>query len=212
MSRILGVGVGVVVVGALAFAAPAFAQGFYVSGNVGVNWQKDHDFDGPGGVDVDVESDPGYVLSVAVGHDYGALTSNINLRAEAELSYRNNEVDSVDVAGGSGGSDGEASATALMFNGFLDFKTNSRITPFVGLGVGVARVEFDDYSQGSTNVLDDEDTVFAWQAAVGAAYEVTNSFDVTAEYRYFNTTDADVDGEDVEYLTHSVMIGGRYRF
>lgn len=82
-----------------------------------------------------------------------------------------------------------------MANAYADLGTWWCVTPFVGFGVGAARITtagFTDtgaipgggpalyYAQGATA------TNFAWAAHAGLAYKVTNNFTVELAYRYMN--------------------------
>ena len=198
-------------------ATPSVAadqNGLYARITAGWNISQDQDFSTLGG-NIDTALDSGYALSAALGHDYG------HIRGEIELSYRENEVDSHKLSGATvANSTGETSALALMANGYYDFDTQTKITPYVGAGLGFARVDVKDYAGGGNNdVADGDETVFAYQVIAGLEYPVTARTSVTGEYRYFATTDVDIDtnlggaqGSDVNYDNHSILLGVKHNF
>lgn len=204
-------------------AAADDVRGFYTGLNAGVNFQSDSDFEIGGGVGVDNEYDAGFAISGVAGYDYGQAFGFAGVRGELELAYRENEIDvhTVDALGGDQpGSEGESSSLALMANGYLDFNEIGRFTPYVGAGIGFAQVSFEDYGiQAAPDVLDDEDTGFAWQLMVGTSVDVSETTALVLDYRFLR---ADVDltssaatgsvDSDVDYQTQTLSVGVRYKF
>lgn len=193
--------------------------GFYLGASGGLNFLSDSEIDTGLGT-VDNEYDGGFVLSGQAGYDSGRIWQYGSLRGELELSYRENEIDQ-HVLGGNGlpGSTGTASTTALMANLFHDFETGTPLTPYVGGGIGYAWNELDNYGVTGLDVLDDDDSGFAWQLGAGLGFAVSEQATVSLDYRYFSTS-ADVEttaaagsvGSDVDLDSHTVMLGLRYRF
>ena len=133
---------------------------------------------------------------------------------ELEVAYRTNDIDSITSGGARlAGATGEMNSLAFMVNGFYDINTGTAFTPYVGLGVGYARVSADGISAtglGFTN--GDDDNKFAYQAIAGVAYQLTPEVALTADYRYFATQDPSFRlssgaSVDAEYKTHNVMVG-----
>ncbi len=202
----------------------AHAQ-WYASGNAGVSILRDYDFTDTftaGSITGEVESDNGAGFSAAVGHDWGGL------RVEGEFSYRENDLDSVridtlTVAGvvftglGTFDFEGDTTSYGFMVNGWYDFDTGSDWVPFVGLGLGVAKVKLDITSVAGVAVTYDEsDTVLAYQVGAGLGYRVTPMMTVNLSYRYFATKDPEfddgVDKIETEYASHNIMVGLIARF
>jgi outer membrane protein OmpA-like peptidoglycan-associated protein len=192
--------------GTAAYAeGPAKHKGLYVSGAVGANWANDSETSG--GLSGDVDFDMDLVGAVAVGYGFGN-----GLRLEGELSHRRSDVDGITGATAVG----KFGVTGYMANLLYDFNVSRSFTPYVGLGAGLATVHADDLNSGGVNV-DDEDNVFAWQAIVGFAIPLSEQLDLTADYRYFDAGDVDLQTDggasvNSEYAAHSAMIGLRYRF
>ena len=100
-----------------------------------------------------------------------------------------------------------------MANAYYDFKNESRYTPFVGGGLGVANVEYDiDKIDGDKINEKDDDNVMAYQIILGGSFAATERLNIDLQYRYFATKDPDLFGADLEYQSHNVMLGLRYNF
>lgn len=181
----------------------------YVSGNVAWVELNDADvkFTEYGETPAKFTFDNGYGVFVALGH-----TFENGFRSEVELGYRENDADKFEWKGiyadlfEDENLSGDFSALSLMANSFYDIKTGSAFTPFVGIGLGFARLDADG----------EKDTVFAYQGSLGISYALTSSTSLDLQYRYFATQDPEfkVDGEKIEseYSTHNMMLGLRYSF
>ncbi len=227
LNRFLAITSVVVLVGGagLAFVPSAKAQ-WYVSVNAGGTKLSDADITDTaaiGSVTGEEGFDPGFAGSGAVGYSWGAL------RLEGEISYRKNDlddlqVDSITLGGttfsgvlGTFALEGDTTALGFMANGWYDFDTGTRWVPFLGAGLGVARLNIDIKSvAGISTIYDESDTVLAYQAGVGLGYNVTPKTTVSLSYRFFGTADPEFDDGfdkiDAEYMSHNVMVGLLYRF
>ncbi|HYJ30184.1 MAG TPA: OmpA family protein [Allosphingosinicella sp.] len=202
-------------------ATPAAARdgAIYIGGEFGVMSVDDMDID-IGAVDnaVTVNHDHGYDGGIFVGYDFGAF------RLEAEAAYRNADLDSYDTTirlplegavfptqrEGSGSS----SALSFMVNGMLDFGDDDGISASVGGGVGMARVQANEYRNfaNATPFLDGSDWTMAWQLLAGVRQAISDNVDVTVRYRFFNTRTAELiafnGGETgMRFRSHSLMGG-----
>lgn len=166
--------------------------------------------------------DDGYGLGVAYGKRFGTQGMT-RWRVEGELSYRNNDIDTHSLNGGAAlpGSDGELSSTALMANAVVEFGDPSSVMPYLGGGIGLAQVNANDFGVTPIpNVLDDDDTVLAYQLIAGLGWELSPGMELFAEYRWFATEDADVTtsaatgsvATSIEYQTNNVLLGARWTF
>lgn len=202
---------------ALAPAAQA-ADGFYVGATGGVSFLQDADNEG-GGLSIESEFDTGFDVTGAVGYRFMD-----DFRVEGEIGYRRNNADSLTIALPAGlgississSADGDVSALSFMANGYYDVNTGTPWMPYVGAGLGVATINADVKTQG-VQIVDDDDTVFAYQIGAGIGYAFTESITATAGYRFFGTSDPEfkaTDGTsfDSEYSTHAVEIGFRVQF
>jgi OOP family OmpA-OmpF porin len=165
---------------ALAFmttSAQAQNTGLYVSGNIGLSRQPDFNgantfFGAP--IGLNARFDEGYKARGAVGYDFGAF------RLEGEISYRYNDGDGLGSLTTIAVSPvlSEISSISYMANVYYDYHSvNSSWVPYLGVGVGTSTVDFNfaipASGAGSARIVDDEDTVLAYQIMVGVGYEIT---------------------------------------
>jgi opacity protein-like surface antigen len=200
--------------------APVYTGGWYFSAFGGANWLDKTSFDI--GVPVRNSYDTGYVVGGAVGYDFGQAMGPMGMRIEGEVSYRNNSVKSHVVDGVRvSGSDafGETSALAGMANILFDLNTGMPFSIYGGGGIGAANVEFDGHGvTGNGVVMDDDQTVFAWQAIAGMGYEITPNMVLDLQYRYFNASSVSLTDESglfsssTDYKSHAVLGGIRFKF
>ena len=188
-------------------AARAQEDGFYVGGAAGLSVLNDITLQGTG-IDDTVEFDDGLSGIAALGYGFGG-----GLRTELELGYRENDADSVSGTD-AGAVSGDVTALSAMANVAFDFNFG-RVTPYVGAGIGLANIDADT-TLGAT-VIDDDDTVFAYQGLAGVAFGVTERVKLTLDYRFLNTEEFDVTTNggtsvDGNYRDHSVMVGLRFSF
>ena len=206
---------------------PAYTGGWYFSAFGGANWLNDTSFSITGAM-VDNEYDTGFVAGGAIGYDFGQAMGPLGLRLEAEVSYRSNDVDShtVTVIGAGPGTfpSGVGSTTALagMGNVLFDLNTGSPFTVYGGGGLGVANIDFDGHATGpdAASVMNDDDTVFAWQLIAGTGYEISPNMVLDVQYRYFNAGDVSLTStaaggsvsSSTDYESHAVVGGIRFKF
>jgi opacity protein-like surface antigen len=110
---------------------------------------------------------------------------------------------------------------ALLVNGFYDFRMVSpTFVPYLGLGLGGARITAKGGEPTTGAFVDDSTMVFAYQLAAGLGYVVSKEITVDLGYKYFATAKPDFDftasfgGGKVkaEYASHNVFLGLRYNF
>lgn len=118
----------------------------------------------------------GLAWSAAIGFQYA--------RTRTELEYRRFEAtaDEVALTGGAVPSTaidaGDVTAQAIMSNVYFDLVNSSRLTPYIGVGVGGARVE---------NELGERDAAFAYQGRAGVDLALSKALSLGVEYSYFRT-------------------------
>lgn len=147
------------------------------------------------------------------------------LRAELEYSYRS-EVDyNPDPTFIGAGVPTRLSSTlnsqAVFANLYYDFATGTRLTPYVGGGLGVAWNHTDatgtviatgasqDYKKTTSN--------FAWNLGAGATYDLTGPWKLGAGYRYVNLGkvvwgDSGTQLTSKDITSHDLYLGLRYQF
>ncbi|HXE95817.1 MAG TPA: outer membrane beta-barrel protein [Dongiaceae bacterium] len=205
--------------------AATVRPGGYMSGFVGINVNQDAsvastDFVTNRDFNDQVEFDPNINIGGTAGYNFGIV------RLEGELSYKHAEIGSVtsqsngfrfrNVNGGIG-------ALAMMFNGFLDLHNDSRLTPYLGGGIGFASLHLSDTtgfnSNGERIVLYGaaDDTVFAYQAGTGVEIALDRRYSLDIGYRYFATGRGNFDSDlpittSLKFRSHNAALGFRYRF
>ena len=191
-------------------AVPAFAAGPYVGGQAGAVFLSDSSVSAPG-ESADIKFDTGYGVGVFGGYDYGTW------RLEGEFTWRKNDNKEVSSAFGTDSIGGDTSSMALMLNGYYDFRMVSpTFVPYLGVGVGGARVatKVDDPVDGT--VIDDNDMVFAYQLAAGVGFVMNRQVTIDLGYKYFATSDPEfatnTGKREAEYKSHNLFLGVRYNF
>ncbi len=190
----------------MALAGPALAQGdfydqdsgFYGGAEGGLAF-FDVRIDGE-----DLDLNTGFAVSGMVGYEM-----NGPFRFEIEGGYNQADIDETTVTlNGVGplGIDGTVSNYTLMGNAYFDLETGTALEPHIGVGAGGARVEID------SNVLDEDDIVFAWNAIAGLDYSFDGRMTFSAQYRYLQTDDASIEGIEVDTKVHLIQAGARLPF
>lgn len=236
-------------------SAPALAQsndfepegGVYVSLQAGVTSPSDETFAGvqdPQGAspgvagapaEVDVESDEGFVGTVAVGYRipkriFGLFQPSVEL----EYSYAESDVSGGSFNGGDqifGGS-AEINTYSINYQSDVRWSENQRVIPFWGGGIGVAEVEpgvtyfpNNGVATAPTFIVSGSDTGFSLQSNVGVQFVLTDNIELQTRVRYqrvngldfertfvgggANDFNADLNGD---FETVSLLAGIRYRF
>jgi opacity protein-like surface antigen len=192
---------------------------FYLAARLGANWNEETEFGIPGLVTN--EYDTGINFSGAIGRefDYGGY----GMRAELELGYLTNDIDSHTVAGlgnfGGGAAFGETNSLYGLANGYIDLGDwGGAFTPYVSAGLGLASVELEGHGVAPAGVVMNDDAVgFAWQIGTGISYDVSDRMALEVGYRFFNVENVDLTSvggvsSDVDLRSHQVNAGLRYRF
>ncbi|OFX02064.1 MAG: hypothetical protein A3E78_14460, partial [Alphaproteobacteria bacterium RIFCSPHIGHO2_12_FULL_63_12] len=176
----------------------------------------------------EADYDNGIGVYTAFGHE-----SASGWRKELEFSYRNNDLrhlpgDGINFTGWTDSTvDGDIRSLSLMFNIIKDFKSSGSVTPYVGLGAGMARLKADylgadpSFSGGfGSLVVNDKSWELAYQGIAGLAFQLAEGLALDVSYRYFATLDPNFSGTlagvatnfDQEYNSHSVFAGLRWNF
>ncbi len=199
-----------IIAAALLAAAPSFAAAdskVYVDIAGGANFLEDADISGTG-LSTEADFDTGFAVKAAVGN-----AMDTGFRFEAEVAYRDNDADGV--GGSSAG--GDVTAWSLMGNVIYDIKTRGRLTPYIGVGAGVAGIDWNEVTPVGGGSVDDNDTRFAYQGIAGAAYAINENLQLTLDYRYFATEEPEFTTStgtdfDAGYQSHTIMVGLRWTF
>lgn len=176
--------------------APASAKGFYTSAYGGANWSDviSTPF---------VEDNTGYVIGGTLGT---SIDSVPGLRVEADLSFRQNEVD---LFGGFISADHDT--VALMGNVVYDLPVKlGPVHPYVlaGVGYGHTSATFEDVA-----LLKLESSGLAWQLGAGLNTNLSDTVTAGIGYRYFQGPEIEVLGLNLsDGSNHSVVAQVAFQF
>lgn len=206
-------------------SAEAPRTGAYVSGFIGVSVPRDSsvttDYFNGGSDNDQVEFDPGINIGGTGGYDFGYL------RLEGEISYKHSEIGSITDKNAPPPNrflnpDGNLGVTAFMANAFFDLHNDTRVTPYLGGGIGFANLHLSDTyatdSAGRFRIYDEgDDTVFAYQAGAGVEIALNRRYSLDIGYRYFGTDTAKINRESdmwhsLKFESHNVAVGFRATF
>jgi outer membrane protein OmpA-like peptidoglycan-associated protein/outer membrane protein W len=202
---------------ALAVSSTAFAQditqpkGLYLGGGLFGNIHEDGDVGAVGTARSNVEYDNGFGGALTLGYGY-----TNNLRSEIELSYGQNDVDTVS---GATNPSGDVSKTSGMLNLLYDFPGMGRFTPYIGGGFGATNVALESGATfaGTRVTTDDDEWTWAAQGIAGVGYQLTENLGMFADYRYFMTGDTEFRTSqnvnvESDFTEHRIMVGLRWFF
>jgi len=195
----------------LTFTATAAHAQFYIGGHGGANFVQDSDFDGGSGVEGTASFDAGYAVGGVLGYRLEVAPA-ISIDLEGEFAYRANDIDNISVSGAAD-SDGESQSFLWMANAWFNWEiADSGFAPYIGGGFGGVHVDIDDAQVAGTPLNHESDFVLGGQLGAGLGYMIDDHLGVSLDYRFLITEDPNMNGVDVEYQTHSVMLGVRYFF
>ena len=190
------------------------ARGSYVMTD-DADWIFDADFGPvPAGGNVISEFEDGYGVGVALG-----MKLPSRFRVEGELFWQENDIDSGRLGpvqlSALGGLNGDVGVWGGMLNGYYDFM-DGPLVPFIGLGVGYAQVDAN-VNLGDISVIDDDDTVLAYQGILGVSYDFMPNLQGVLAYRYLSLDDPQFKDQaggkvDMEYDSQAIDLGVRYSF
>jgi len=217
----------VIAVLALVFAGTsAHAKGMYFSGNLGLSIVPDLDQEISGSQVTSISFDKGFRISGAWGYDFEGF------RVEGEIGYRTNDADQGTLFPITGfmsteNVEGDFSVLSLMGNGYYDFHSaNSRLVPYVGVGLGVASIDADIRTNNpifaGQQIVNDSVAAFAIQFMAGLGFNVSPTTTLTFDYRYFASYPTFELGNfwvsegalayESDYINHSFNVGARFAF
>ena len=207
---------GVVATAALSgVAGAANFKGWYLSLEAGANWVDDWNSiatrNAPA-VEADATFSTGWAAFGSVGYAFGS-----NWRAELELGYRANDLDST-TPGGLFWDEGDLWEATAMANVIYDIRLCDKLGLSMGVGACADYSELTD-TRGAVD-LSDEDWNLAYQGIAGLNYSIGSRTTAFVNYRYLRVSNPDFnmrdqlvsgyefDGDD--FAKHSVTAGLRY--
>ncbi len=168
-----------------------------------------------GGADTDVAPTAGTLtknaeIGPAIMGTIGYADGN-GARMEGEISWRKNDVDTDGLTLAGLPFDLNLENLAFMVNGAYDVQLNSQATSFIMGGIGFSRVSGTLEHAGAD--FDEDDIVFAYQFGTGLAFPVTDSVSFNVSYRFFGTTEPELDSRfAINNTHHNGLFGLTYSF
>lgn len=89
---------------------------------------------------------------------------------------------------------GSAQRISFMVNSYYDIELEGGVTPYLGAGIGVSRVQVE-YQPSGIDFVDDTETKFSWQLMAGVDYELNQRDTLQTGVRYFSAGEVDVDAD-----------------
>lgn len=138
---------------------------------------------------------------------------------EAEGSYKHAKLDAIGFQlqgtplGATDDTGGSTRTISAMLNGYFDLG-HGWFRPYIGGGVGAARVQAHNIAISGGQLFDEKDWSFAWQAMGGVRAFVTPKLALDLRYRYFRAEKvryaAFTDTLSTKLSAHSVLAGLTY--
>lgn len=182
--------ISLVALGALLFAASAWADGFYLDIHGGASLLNEDSarvttLSGGGSVDAHNNFDPGWLAGGAAGFE-----SNNGLAAELEYTFRQNHLNRIATTtplfvGG------DLHTSAFMLNGYYRFLNRTRFTPYLGGGFGELLSTLNNTrptfgpNRGS---FGGSQVTLAYQGILGLSYPIMPHLTLATEYHYLAPT------------------------
>jgi opacity protein-like surface antigen len=169
---------------ALIIAAPlAQAGGLYVKAAALYNRPGDVEVNNVRAFKASLKNNTGF--SAAVGYKFSLL------RAEAELQSLRNGTETDETSGtlftGIGRTGGSVKETSGYANAYFDFPAFFGLSPYLGAGLGFARVNLDNLARTSNNTpvlqYSGSDSVFGYQGMLGLQFHIFGQATINAGYR-----------------------------
>jgi len=161
---------------------------------------------------------PGLMGSAVLGWDFEPGNPAGEGRIELEYSHRGNRLDKAKFAEGSVPGGGSMTADSLLINFYGVFHDVGRSwSPYVGAGLGAARVAASNLTVTGQPLSGDATFVLAYQVGTGIDYALTNRLSLDLGYRFFGSMrpkfrEADGAAFKMDYYNHSVVLGLRVGF
>ncbi len=199
--------------------SPTPEKGFYATLGVGGAWPQNVTGDTTAlgvGVSGSYGLNGGFSGEVGAGYDFGAV------RGELTYTYTGATLNSLTLkALGASGSaainNGNVSTNSVLVSAYVDIPTKSKLTPYLGGGLGYTNVSWGAYSASAFGATLTQQSgnqgVLGYQAKLGVSYQVRAKADVFVEGTYQGSSGFSVDRVNYDSLSaFGARVGARYRF
>lgn len=183
-----------VVVTLIILTLPAYAENFYLSGDIGSTFSSNLNINGRSGNTAAQQTlKAGINIEGAFGMRFD------NFRVEGEVAYQPQKLDSTVF-------NGNVHIASFLANGYYDFYKEG-IQPYVTAGIGVGWHTNDLYPGGQW--ISGRLEKLAYQLGAGVAIPVGNNIWLDARYRYFALTSVTEDSFSYTPSNNSFLLGLR---
>jgi opacity protein-like surface antigen len=192
-------------------------SGWYLRGDLGYGWGKINGTQSATGFPNTSSNGLGNAPTGGIGFGIkrGWIRTDVTADYLSDMKYRGTIAAPDDVTA-------KMSAWSMLLNGYLDLGSWYRVSPYLGGGIGAARVKTSDYQSTAappfTGGLSSAQWNFAWAAMAGVGFAVTPNIVADVGYRYLNlgdtksATDASGAMTFKNIAAHEVRVGLRWSF
>ena len=140
----------------------------------------------------DTKYKTGLTGQIGAGYDFGRF------RVEQTLGYASNDLNAKDLRAGGLTGDGRTRSLSMTIAGYVDIPVTDRIVPYVGGGVGAARVETKlsgvNAATGDSSGFNGKDWGLMWHADAGVGVRMSPKTTLEFGARYSQTSRLKYDG------------------
>jgi opacity protein-like surface antigen len=181
----------------------------YIRADVGYTFPVDPDGTTSAGAMTSVSVNNAPYIGFGIGYRF-----NTNARADVTVDYRSDADVSATLAGGTAVTT-KVSGWTVMFNGYWDIDKFGAVTPYVGAGVGVGRLQTTNQSGGNAENGADTNSL-AWAGMLGLAIDTGMAgtmFDLGYRFISLGKFKQESGGANYDAMTaHEVHAGLRFAF
>lgn len=194
-----------------------FASGWYLRGDVGYRFNRINDVtNADPTVPVTNDSfDRSWLLGAGVGYKWQWFRADVTADYGTMAKYAGSTADMVDDF------TTKIDSISVLANVYGDLGTWFGLTPYIGAGLGAARLSTSEFSQHFlapvAAVAATSRWNFAWAYMAGISYKVSGNFQIDLGYRHINmgdiTTGMDAYGNQLSFAKVSadeIRLGVRY--
>lgn len=109
---------------------------------------------------------------------------------------------------------GKQSYRSYMLNGYFDLPTRTAVRPYVGAGIGLARIKnrLAAFDATDYEVTKHKETNFAYQLMAGVGYNLTCNWTLDLGYRWVDNGHSKWEDVKMDSTEHQFTAGIRYTF
>lgn len=192
-------------------------EGWYLRGDLGYAWGQIGSAQSPSAFASPSTNSLGNGFTGGVGAGFKSqwLRTDVTFDYLVPLKYQGTIATAGDVSA-------KISALSFLVNGYFDLGTWYRATPYIGAGIGAARMRVSEYQSTVAppfaSGTSGDQWNFAWALNAGVGYAISSNMMVDLGYRYINFGDtksgADASGSMTfkNVAAHEVRVGLRWSF